>query len=157
MTALKKDNTYFDEILTASKEANTPTVNDHFDEILTAPKEDSTLRAKIYFDEILTASKEVNIPTVNNHFDEILTKSKDNSYVIIDNRDKLSKMNNQKLFFIHLLAGSLAFMLIIYTIYLCIKMCSKIPMEKGVVAQNFIKNITLGRKCRKDEMYDNLI
>ena len=94
----------------------------------------------------------------NSHFDDIITKPD-----IIQNND----INDKKMQFItykprwcliHWVIAGLMFFLMVYFVLLCIKMCSKVPVEKTVEAQNYMKNIVSCKKgSAKDELYANLV
>ena len=79
------------------------------------------------------------------------------SYVITDKEQKLLNMKKQHWCLIQLVS-SLIFIIIIYIVFMGIRVCSKVPVEKTVEAQNYLKNIVTGKKLSsKDELYENLI
>lgn len=66
--------------------------------------------------------------------------------------------SNEHWCIIYWIVSALMFILILYIIYICIKMYSMVPVQKTVEAQNYLKNIiTFQKPSPKDEMYDLLI
>lgn len=96
---------------------------------------------------------------VNRHFDEIVTiPNIIPSNAINDKEQEPFRMNEQRWCFIHWVIAGLMFILMIYFVFLCITMCSKVPVEKTVQAQNYLKNIvSCKRISAKEEMCENLI
>lgn len=123
--------------------------------------------AKSTFDEIIpnfdaSESSDSPIIPIVDRFDELIVPEINFGQVSdcddITDKEQEFITSNQRWCIIHWIVSALMFILILYIIYVCIKVCSMVPVEKTVEAQNYMKNIITFKKLSpKDEMYNLLI